>query len=785
MTASHDPKQPSKKPTVLALYEAFMPQESKENDAKIQFLEKDTGMAGIRFRELLEHLENIAKEKDRGDVNRRLVSFLKEMFINALSDFGISTSRIPMEICVAGSLAKSQATAYSDVDCFLILGDSVSQLDKQKLQEVTRSIYYLSDGLFKRTKQFSMDPVGISMHKMNGTVSELVEKIQAQEPEGTGPLTTSVCNAKSISGKDEMLLKLQQALNTQLSPTTYFEKAITEYPGPKTMVVHIKSDLIRPIDFILQGFRKRENLSAQEYDQPKFLLEALVEKHVISDAVSNLIQHIQNKVSALRSKAHADAKKESDEIAHPTPEVLELVDLVGWLRGSLAHHQKQAKQNQVFDLQLGKHLSASANEEKLSEGRLQKIAKLQHSTYGRLREENQALPKKVMTTSADSKLDEKAAKGKSIFAPIPRESKIQDFPVHDAKITRALNTFKSPHSPASAKTIATSLDERLSDIEVPTDADPEDLKKLVPTVLPKAKSWLNEVLHDHVFPQLLDASGMVQPQIWRSLNLDQAVGSQQNCSQKTLSDVSYGLVVSYVTNILNTLPEVQHTLQKRRLAYVFSLAQNELMKRDSYFVQYHIVKYYLSPIIQSLLKIKDTKLTSVEDPYGFIQDTLGELTDETKGRVWVKIKDRYGLEISAMNVMEFVQTHKLEFILTKKYRDLQSEDQKLQQQENPDKELLQNRHNKNELLYRTIIDIQDYRVGRLTMNTLIVSIEDYIEQSKAIPHTAPMTALIKETDTTSLLQETLLKLKGIRSLEPFFMESHQELSFSPISRSRR
>lgn len=341
---------------IQLLYNAFMP--SHQDGHTI--LGADEGVSGRRYAELLSQLKSMPAEEDRANLNQRLRNFLKDLFYTALKDHGIDSSTFSLELCIAGSLARKQATAYSDIDCFLIFGDDVPPEIKKQIQEITQKIYFLADGLFAQSNQFCMDPVGISLFKLNGSVTELTDKILEQEPEDElGPQSCSVLNAVSISADNVLLTQLQRNLNAQgkkIDSKHYFNKVLTEFTGPKSrVIINIKKDLIRPIDFILQGLRDEEaKISVEEFDSSEKLLDELRRRNKITTSAKKLFDHVLKTSYARRKQLHEQFGREHEEIPLDK-ELRELIDLVGWLRGSLKLYIE--KNLPVFDVVDGAYFS--------------------------------------------------------------------------------------------------------------------------------------------------------------------------------------------------------------------------------------------------------------------------------------------------------------------------------------------------------------------------------------------------------------------------------------------
>lgn len=296
----------------------------------------DRGPSGTRFNALRAELKKIVASENSSDINRMLISFLKELFMQCLRDHGLPPT-IPMELCLAGSLARNQATPFSDIDCFLIFNDRVTQAEREAVIAASRKLFFLADKLFEAGRQFAMDPIGISISQLNGSVQDIFERITEEEPD-VSMKTISICNAKSVFGKHDLLDQLQQKLQMEhkISEEYFFNMALNDFIGPRSRdKVDLKRDLIRPIDFILHGFRQANNLSPQEYDNYAKILGYMVDHQIMTPRMAALIDYISSETYQLRLNLHKGKMKESDLIENPGEKIKQLVNLVGWLRGSL------------------------------------------------------------------------------------------------------------------------------------------------------------------------------------------------------------------------------------------------------------------------------------------------------------------------------------------------------------------------------------------------------------------------------------------------------------------
>lgn len=497
---------------------------------KVSDLEKTGSEESKHFLVLVNELKEIAQEKDRIVVNRRLVTFLKKLFIDAFVDHNVPLGTIKMEVCVAGSLAKSLATPYSDIDCFIVLDDTVSKNDKEKIQLIADKLYLLSQALFLRSNQFLMDSFGITVANLCGTVKEVFDKIRVREDGGddVSALTVSVCNATSVYGNNALLTKLQATLDQDLTPQFYFDKAIKEYAGPHDIKgeINLKECIFRPIDFMLQGFRKACGISLQEFSEPKRLLEELVKRNVISDAVSNLVRYIQEKAYEIRYKEHESKKREHDKVPS-SEEVRELIGLVGWLRGSLVNFLEHREELEVFDLHVQKYLS-SGDAPNMVATRMQKVNQLKNRIYGELR--------KPLSQGEEDKESKLAPHFEWRILNATVEEGI-----YESKLNAEFKEVKERFNPAW------DTGSKIGGLFLTASRD-----KLTPTL----KKMLEAVLNEKLFPALLDEEGKIHLTIWQRLNFHRNIGRHEDVNLTDHHKISKILVCELLATLL---PEYKGT----------------------------------------------------------------------------------------------------------------------------------------------------------------------------------------------------------------------------------
>ncbi len=331
-------------------------------------------MAIGRFDDLipgfLRELEAITTENDQTVITEKLISLLRNVFCMALQKHGIAmdVATASLELCITGSLARRQATPYSDIDCFLIFDDHIDASIKNQIKEIAQEISQLADQFHQKNRQFMMDPAGVSLTQLSGSVEELTEQIsdfEAGNALGFGPRTCSVLNARAISldlnGEEKTsgvrLSALKQNLiqEKQIVAKHFYDKTLKDYIGPvSNQKINIKDDLMRPVDFILQGLRFEENISVDEYATTEQLLNELVRRQRITPTAKKVFEYVQTETYRHRLALHKAFHREHED-ALATDDLKQLVDLVGWLRGSLKQYVDQ--QSSVFDVVKGVYFS--------------------------------------------------------------------------------------------------------------------------------------------------------------------------------------------------------------------------------------------------------------------------------------------------------------------------------------------------------------------------------------------------------------------------------------------
>lgn len=280
-------------------------------------------------------------------------NLIKNVFNMVLKDYQIKLSG-NVSLCICGSLARRQATPYSDIDCFVILEN---EDDTPNLKEAMEGFYQLFHRIETETRQFMMDIVGINPKQICGTPEEIYNHIREI---GHEALITSLINAKALF-EPELLKNLHASirqdkdLRDKLLADSYYNLAIDEYSGPRdTKQIFIKRDLLRPLDFILSGLRHQFQLYEEDGSHLglRTALDRLLEDGHIDRIFHELILSSYDKAYNLRIKKHLDAGSESEDVIvydeetdQEITDIRELVDRVAIIRATVNDWREQIKQS--------------------------------------------------------------------------------------------------------------------------------------------------------------------------------------------------------------------------------------------------------------------------------------------------------------------------------------------------------------------------------------------------------------------------------------------------------
>ena len=245
----------------------------------------------------------------------------KEIIYDACKALNIpvSAKQDSMEVYFTGSLGREEATAYSDMDAFVIYQNDATA---QQYRPAFTAVNNLCQRIFNDRNQLYPDPAGINPEKLSGTVETLLNTLKNDEQSIAREETviSIYSSSKPILGHFEMGKQLRQAikedpeLSTFVSPSAFYDRAITHFPAPRTdeKEINIKKYILRPLDFILRGLREEFDL----YDNDGAVLSTAktidkLKGKIEFDKIA-LIQRISEQTLALRFQKHAAAEREQD-----------------------------------------------------------------------------------------------------------------------------------------------------------------------------------------------------------------------------------------------------------------------------------------------------------------------------------------------------------------------------------------------------------------------------------------------------------------------------------------
>lgn len=314
----------------------------ERNEAQLDTVAKE------RFDTYLEQLADLAKSvrqpnEDNDNVlawqewENGLRQIYKNMIFDAFKTFNIE---IPpkMEIHFAGSLAKAQATQYSDLDAFVIVE---KEEDIERVKPVFDALNNLCQRMFTATNQLYPDPIGINPSRLIGTPESLYEQLQQGAVLDAEATVRSLVSSKPIFPRYELgeqlcdKIKNDPVLGGYCSAKKLYDLAIHDFKAPSKKASHVsvKTHIMRPLDFILMGMRTEFGLYREDGGHLSGIgtIRLLREKNLLPEADLNRIEALCNRAMSKRFQLHADHKSEHDEI--PSDEAQEMLAEVEWLRG--------------------------------------------------------------------------------------------------------------------------------------------------------------------------------------------------------------------------------------------------------------------------------------------------------------------------------------------------------------------------------------------------------------------------------------------------------------------
>ncbi|WP_131777773.1 hypothetical protein [Legionella fairfieldensis] len=252
---------------------------------------------------------------------KNIKEFYKSIIHNAFSKAEIRPPK-NMEIYFSGSLAKQQATLYSDLDSFVLYETAE---DEALATPVFTGVNFLLHRLFNETQQLCVDPLGINPEKLKGTVEGIFSQLkQGDFFANNEVIITAIMMSKPVLGRHELGEQLREKIKadpelSQFCSAQYYYEQVSSFASPSQhQQGNIKSHLMRPIDFLLMGLREEFNLYCEDGSHLSAMhtLDFLDENHCINPDQIFLIENTYIKAMALRFEQHRLEKKESDEVNH-------------------------------------------------------------------------------------------------------------------------------------------------------------------------------------------------------------------------------------------------------------------------------------------------------------------------------------------------------------------------------------------------------------------------------------------------------------------------------------
>lgn len=267
---------------------------------------------------------------------RGMKNFYNELVYDAFKELKVARPK-GMEIYFAGSLAKAQATEFSDLDAFVILEN---EDDKEKVMPVFKAINNLCQRIFKTNAQLYPDPLGINPERLMGTVNDIYNQLVDGDVVDPEPIIMSILTSKPILGNYVNGEKLRAGIreNEQfqefISAEKFYNKAINDFsaPQPGAAEINIKTHILRPLDFILMGLREEYNLYIEDGSHllTSKTIQMLRETNCIPREQIELIENIYNEAMDKRFEMHNDARREQDKM--PRAEAQTMLENIQKLR---------------------------------------------------------------------------------------------------------------------------------------------------------------------------------------------------------------------------------------------------------------------------------------------------------------------------------------------------------------------------------------------------------------------------------------------------------------------
>lgn len=307
-----------------------------------------------------------------GDIwSNYTTELIKKIIFNILHDYGLEASklRLKFEFYVCGSIAKKQATPYSDFDGFIIWEDPKGNPEKERdlmnLGLALKGMYFLLHRIFANTSQLSPDQLGITPFNYQGTVDQLFIKLAQDEVADVIPFLGAIATAKPLMCEGLFLEQLQCKINERwrvkngYSSTRLYRNLVNVFAGPSSkQKIHLKNDIFRPLDLFIMALCNDFNVNYPDRGHlaTPIAVRELVEQGKMAHEFADFLLSIFNDAIKIRCKAHAEAKKEQDIIifadCDPSMQTIlhQLVDKIAVVRGIAAARLERLDQGHAPDL---------------------------------------------------------------------------------------------------------------------------------------------------------------------------------------------------------------------------------------------------------------------------------------------------------------------------------------------------------------------------------------------------------------------------------------------------
>ena len=336
--------------------------EDRVNEIVVKILEMDQGESGKRYRFFMDELKQIATNHDltQQQINNRLKKLLITYINTGLNDHDIELKEGDIELCISGSLARGQATPYSDIDSFIIIADHLQDSKKEKIKQVAKLLTHAAYKIALSTNQFIFDPILLNPAKLCGTVNELFTVISETDDEIQ---LDGVSHAKSISTTSKMIGQLNALVvdhfHKKLPAISNGEaKTYSEYyfnESKKCLLLNknenlnIKIHLIRPLQYTIYAISMEAKIKSHKFDMHELPQQLTIQGHIDINT-QKATENILTVAYRERRKLHAKNGKEHDEIKEIPPHIASTLDLLHSTHKRLTGHRtKKVKESKNSD----------------------------------------------------------------------------------------------------------------------------------------------------------------------------------------------------------------------------------------------------------------------------------------------------------------------------------------------------------------------------------------------------------------------------------------------------